>query len=126
MTHSIQTSWPNFTERELRCKCGCNRTNPNPEWVPFMDKIQKLREIIGEQLPVSSAYRCPDHPIEAKKAKAGHHSHAAIDLQVSYGLAHRVITEGLKLGFTGLGVSQKGSGRFIHFDLRTTPTVWSY
>jgi zinc D-Ala-D-Ala carboxypeptidase len=34
-----------------------------------------------------------------------------------------------KLGFTGIGVQQKGSGRFIHLDTMeggTRPTVWSY
>jgi hypothetical protein len=32
----------------------------------------------------------------------------------------------MHLGFTGIGVKQTGAGRFIHLDLRATPTVWSY
>jgi hypothetical protein len=35
----------------------------------------------------------------------------------------------MELGFTGIGVQQKGTGRFIHVDLtvgQNRPTVWSY
>ena len=34
--------------------------------------------------------------------------------------------DGWQVQKTGIGVQQKGAGRFIHLDLRSTPTVWSY
>jgi len=43
-----------------------------------------------------------------------------------------VLREALILGFTGIGINQKGTGRFLHLDLlpnlllHPRPTVWSY
>jgi len=37
-----------------------------------------------------------------------------------------VLRLAMHLQFTGIGVQQKGSGRFVHLDLRKEPTVWSY
>jgi hypothetical protein len=30
------------------------------------------------------------------------------------------------MGFKGIGVQQKGAGRFIHLDDREDPAIWSY
>jgi hypothetical protein len=38
----------------------------------------------------------------------------------------RFLRLALELGFTGIGVQQKGTGRFIHLDLRAVPAIWSY
>jgi len=116
----------NFTDDELRCKCGCGELNPHTVFIEFMAKVQTLRTQYGKPLGVTSAYRCPKHPIEAKKETAGQHSIAAIDLSVSRTDAHEVIRLAMLLGFTGLGVDQKGDSRLIHLDSRGVPTVWSY
>lgn len=92
----------------------------------FIEKVQALRTIYGKPLVLSSAYRCPEHPIEAKKAKAGQHSKGAVDIQVAYSAAHEVLRLAFAMGFTGIGVNQKGNARFIHLDMRPIPTVWSY
>jgi uncharacterized protein YcbK (DUF882 family) len=115
-----------FTDDELRCQCGCGKLNPDPRFSVFMDRVQVLREQYGKPLTVTSAYRCPKHPIEAKKAVAGQHTIAAIDLGVSRSDAHEILRLAFLLGFTGIGVNQKGNHRFIHLDDREVPTVWSY
>ena len=100
----------------------------------FMVRIEALREQLGFPFPVNSAYRCPDHPIEARKSKAGAHSTGqAIDIGVRGEKAHILLDAALQAGFTGIGINQKGSnGRFIHLDdienspERPRPTVWSY
>ncbi|KAB0285479.1 peptidase M15 [Vibrio fortis] len=119
--------WLNFTDDELRCSC-CGRLNPNPEFITLMDLVQKLRERLNVSLSVSSAYRCENHPVERKKKRAGMHNLAAIDLKVSYGKAWRVLEAAIDMGFTGIGINQKGDPkqRFIHLDLREVPRVWSY
>jgi zinc D-Ala-D-Ala carboxypeptidase len=96
----------------------------------FMAKLQKLRGTYGAPMKVTSGYRCPKHPIEVKKARPGAHAsgHAA-DVAVRGEEAHRLLKIALEVGFTGIGVQQKGEGRFIHLDdldndLR--PTIWSY
>ena len=119
------SDYPNFSAQEFHCShCGANEMNPE-----FMKRLQKARDIFGP-MRISSGYRCAKHPIEAKKARPGAHAsgHAA-DVPVRAEEAHRLLKIALEVGFTGIGVQQKGEGRFIHLDdldndLR--PTIWSY
>lgn len=121
--------YPNFSEREFRCKhTGLCDMHP-----VFMARLQKLRRRFGKPMTISSGYRHPTHPIEAKKAKPGAHaSGRACDIAVEGADALQVISLALELGFTGIGVQQKGGGRFIHLDDLphgggfSRPMVWSY
>jgi len=94
------------------------------------EEFNSLRNSYGKPMRVTSGYRCPKHPIEAKKPAPGAHaSGCACDIGVEGDDAHRLLKFAMILGFTGIGVQQKGSGRFIHLDTLTTgvrPTVWSY
>lgn len=86
---------------------------------------------------VNSAYRCPNHPIEAKKVAQGksvgaHASGRAVDIAIQGEDARELLKMALEHGFTGIGVQQKGSSRFLHFDDLlaedgfSRPTIWSY
>jgi hypothetical protein len=55
-----------------------------------------------------------------------HATGLAADVAATGTDAFEIVRLGLQLGFTGLGVQQKGTGRFIHLDIRKTPMVWSY
>ena len=118
-----------FSDKEMACQhCGATKTD-----AAFMDALDSLREAYGKPMIVSSGYRCPNHPIEAKKATPGAHaSGKAIDIAVSGADAVRLLYFALEFGFTGIGIQQKGSGRFIHLDICTAddglprPTIWSY
>ena len=120
-----------FEDYELRCShCGVEEMQPH-----FMEHIIVLRELLGFPFVVTSAYRCPDHPIEAAKEAPGVHTTGmAIDIQVSGSNAHRLLDAALRAGFSGIGVSQRGSHatRFLHLDKasnsegRPRPGVWSY
>jgi uncharacterized protein YcbK (DUF882 family) len=99
----------------------------------FIEKLTSLRADWGQPMIVTSAYRCKDHPIEAKKAKPGTHaSGRAVDVALSGRDAYKFLCAALGHGFTGIGVNQKGGSRFIHLDDLTSqegwtrPTVWSY
>ena len=118
-----------FTEEELVCR-HCNEVGMDDE---FMQKVDTLREKMGFSFPVNSAYRCKNHPIEARKAFPGAHaSGRAIDIGVAGEEAYKLIQGALEAGFTGIGVSQKGTTRFIHLDnlesknYRPRPHIWSY
>lgn len=118
-----------FTEEELECK-HCQAKGIDPM---FMKKVDALREKMGFSFPVTSAYRCKDHPIEARKAFPGAHaSGRAIDIGVSHERAYRLVQGAVEAGFSGIGVSQKGDVRFIHLDDledsegRPRPHIWSY
>jgi uncharacterized protein YcbK (DUF882 family) len=115
--------YPNFSEVEFRCR-HCGKAEMKPE---FLAKLQELRLAYGRPMNVSSGYRCPDHPIEKAKPEPGMHATGlAADVAVTGTDAFEIVRLGLQLGFTGLGVQQKGVGRFIHLDIRKTPMVWSY
>jgi uncharacterized protein YcbK (DUF882 family) len=118
--------YSNFKAEEFNCThCGKNEMKPE-----FMSKLQALRMRYGKPMRVTSGYRCAQHPIEAKKPAPGAHaSGCACDIGVEGAEAHALLKLALELGFTGIGVQQKGSGRFLHLDAMTTgprPTVWSY
>ena len=118
--------YPNFSAKEFDCShCGKNEMRAD-----FMERLQSLRNAYGKPMRITSGYRCPEHPIEAKKAKPGSHaSGCACDVGIDGPDAHQILSIALQLGFTGIGVQQKGSGRFIHLDTLTSglrPTVWSY
>jgi uncharacterized protein YcbK (DUF882 family) len=118
--------YQNFSAKEFACShCGKNEMKPE-----FMEKLQWLRRIYGKPMRVTSGYRCPQHPIEAKKAAPGAHaSGCACDIGVQSREAYDILRLAFELGFTGIGVQQKGSGRFIHLDTLEggpRPNVWSY
>ena len=124
-------SYKYFTEDELRCShCGINNMNKL-----FMQRITILREFLGFPFVVTSAYRCKNHPIEARKDSPGAHTTGqALDINVYGNNAHRLLDAALRAGFSGVGIAQKGehSIRFVHLDDlgnsddRPRPTVWSY
>jgi uncharacterized protein YcbK (DUF882 family) len=123
---SFNGRWKNFSDEELKCQ-HTGLLNPNPEFIELMDNIQKLRNKCGP-LTISSAYRHPTHPIEAAKDSPGMHSLAAVDIKCSGLSAMTVLEAAVRLEFSGIGIQQKGdyNSRFIHLDLRASPTLWSY
>lgn len=118
-----------FTEADWRCKhCGENHTDP-----AHMARVDELRRRVGFPLVLSSGYRCPDHnDAVSKTGRAGPHTKSASDLAVDRGRAYVVVREALAMGFTGVGIQQKGDGRFVHVDDlpdapgQPRPTIWSY
>ena len=115
-----------FHPDEFRCQhCGSEGIKSS-----FTEKLDAIREECGFPFLISSGYRCPEHPIEAKKEKPGAHStgHAA-DIAVTGEQAIRVLEIAIKHGIKRIGVNQKGGGRFIHLDTdpdRPSPAIWSY
>lgn len=118
--------YPNFSAKEFACShCGENEMKPE-----FMAKLQKLRTAYGKPMKITSGYRCAKHPIEAAKSAPGAHaSGCAADIGIQGAEAHTLLSLALQQGFTGIGVQQNGTGRFLHLDTLqapTRPTVWSY
>jgi len=118
--------YKNFTKAEFDCThCGANQMTP-----AFMSKLQALRMAYGKPMRITSGFRCPQHPIEAKKAQPGAHaSGCACDVGVDGQQAYELMKHAFALGFTGIGVNQKAGSRFIHLDTLEggpRPNVWSY
>lgn len=111
----------NFSYKELMCKCGCEQLELNTN---LLNKLQLLRDLCGFPLVITSCYRCSKHPEEAKKEHPGMHNKGiAVDIAKPQGeKAYTILKLAIQLGFTGIGVSN----RFIHLDLRDSPSVWGY
>lgn len=135
-------NYPNFSEHEFKCSC-CGETRMSED---FIERLQDLRDRLPAiKFVITSGYRCPNHPAEQARAQEGrigsHTTGRACDLLVQGADAYAVIRTATGMGFTGLGVAQKGAtGRFIHLDTLTDtdyndhhnkrtfprPMVWSY
>jgi uncharacterized protein YcbK (DUF882 family) len=97
--------------------------------------LDDMREQAGFKYPIRSGYRCPEHNerVSSTGLTGPHTTGKAVDIGVRGQEAHEVVRLAFELGFSGIGVSQKGNmhKRFIHIDMLNTPgrfrpTVWSY
>lgn len=118
---------PFFKQTEFQCS-HCGKCEMNEQ---MMDRLFKLRLKWNRPMIFTSAYRCAQHPIETKKPRPGAHSHGrAVDIRTQGRDAYELIRDAMELGFTGIGVNQKGLGHFIHLDdmpaAPNRPTFWSY
>lgn len=103
----------------------CQHTGENRMDSDFLERLDALRAACGFPFRITSGYRSPLHPIEAKKKAPGTHAQGiAADIAVDNGTQRRtLVEEALKLGFSGVGVARG----FIHVDTReTTPVLWLY
>jgi len=120
------TDWQYFSDEELACRCGECDGEMKPS---FMVRLIEMREFLGFPFPITSAYRCEAHNKAVGGAKDSYHTQGrAVDIAVSHDQAWQVIVAAKKFGFRGIGVSQKGTKRFIHLDNRQQGqmTLFSY
>lgn len=116
-----------FSNDELRCK-HCDEY--------FFDdqtkaRLNQLRHELGFPLIINSGYRCEYHNNQIGATQT-HASGQAVDIRIRGDKALLLIAKAVEIGFTGIGVKQKGAGRFIHLDTlsegkgRPRPHIWSY
>ena len=111
-----------FTESEFN---EFEKMNPK-----LLEKLDQLREAYGYPIKLTSTYRSPDHPIEAKKTKPGEHAYgAAVDIACVGGEAtFKLVKAAIEVGFTRIGVSRKNN--FVHvgvgYDGAPPITIWTY
>ena len=122
-----------FKQYELECHCGCGGNEITRE---FLDLLEDLRAWYGKPIGLSSAFRCPTHnnAVSSTGSTGPHTTGQAVDILV-FGFDAKCLLKGaLSLGFSGIGINQKGNrgGRFIHLDTlsepghKPRPWLWSY
>ena len=117
-----------FDDVELQCPC-CGRNDVTEE---FLERLEALRDLMGLPLYVSSGYRCPlyNDGISNTGLNGPHTTGQAADIIISYHHAFKLAKYAFELGFTGIGINQRGTpqDRFIHLDtLRANrPRIWTY
>ena len=124
--------WANFSPREM----ACSHTGQVFLRKPSMDRLQAVRNAYGKPMVITSAYRSPTHPIEArKKTKSGAHTTGqAFDVLCSGENAFHIARIAFAHSFTGIGVNQINDHdqRFLHLDDapsipgRPRPFLWGY
>ena len=96
----------------------------------LLEMLDDLREAYGYPITLTSTYRSPQHPIEARKSKPGEHTYgAAVDiLSDSGGKTFRLVKAAIEVGFTRIGISRKKG--FIHLGIgypgAPEKTIWTY
>ena len=124
-------STKHFSEKELKCRCGCDYSGMSVE---FMDKLEKIRidKQWNKPMRLSSAFRCKAYNrVVSSTGETGPHTTSrAVDCLVSGGDTATLTMLAVKHGMTGIGWSQKGEhgSRFLHLDdlEENRPASWSY
>tara|TARA_R110000787_G_scaffold31886_8_gene84427 strand:+ start:2488 stop:2913 length:426 start_codon:yes stop_codon:yes gene_type:complete len=122
-----QDRWPNFNPFGYDRAMVCSHTGKffiDPE---FMDDVQSIRDELNRSMTVTSFYRDPTHPVEAKKAKPGAHPRGkAIDIACTTGeQIYDLVELAYKFGMTGIGASNKAGSKFVHMD-QVQPQEYSH
>ena len=127
------TDWSkvkHFRAEEMACRCGCGG-NVQPGLIYRLDE---LRTAYGKPLLVTSGFRCSEwnQKVSTSGATGPHTTGLAADIGISGRDAVLLLQLALNAGFSGIGIQQKGGGRFIHLDLipdsfnAKRPWIWSY
>lgn len=103
-----------FEAYEFICKCGCGKSVTDKDLVT---KLEKLRELLGEPIYVTSGYRCPNHSVSVGGyATDAHTVGIAADIQVPNYSVEDIAEAAEKAGFTGIGLMDNA----VHVDVRNT------
>jgi len=96
----------------------------------LLSMLDDLREAYGYPIKLTSTYRSPDHPIEAKKKAPGEHAYgAAVDIACVGGEAtFKLVKAAIEVGFTRIGVSRKNNFVHVGIGYPDAPpiTLWTY
>lgn len=116
--------YPNFSKEEFDCK----HTGTNEMKHEFMRVLQAIRDEYGP-MKVTSGFRHPTHPVEARKKHAnGEHTKGmCADVACNSGAErYRLVTLALKHGITRIGIAKT----FVHLGLGApglpNNVIWEY
>ena len=92
------------------------------------DFLVKLEGTIGKELVVTSGYRSPEHPIEAKKSSPGEHTTGlAVDVAAIGGPAvFEIVEAAIDLGCKRIGISRKSNFIHLGLDKSRVTSIWTY
>ena len=107
-----------FAVKEMTCKCGCGKVMFDPT---LRDKLDKLRELVGKPVYISSGYRCPEHNAYIGGVHNSYHTKGiAADIYVKDMTSKELARMAEKVGFDGIGLYKS----FVHVDVRGYKARW--
>ena len=94
----------------------------------MIEFVKKLENKLGYELIITSGYRSPEHPIEARKAKPGEHSTGlAADVAAIGGTpTFNLVAAAIELGCKRIGVSRKNNFVHLGLDSSRVTSIWTY
>jgi uncharacterized protein YcbK (DUF882 family) len=117
--------YANFSKAEFDCK----HTGLNEMQHEFMMVLQKIRDVYGQPMKVTSGYRHPTHPVEARKQRSdGEHTQGmCADIACNNGSdRYKLVTIALANGITRIGIAKT----FLHLGIggENLPNhvIWEY
>lgn len=111
-----------FTDKELACPC-CGVSKMSKE---FVNKLDKVREKIGQPMMVNSGYRCAKHNQQIGGVNNSPHvAGVAVDIKIKDNhYAREILDSAVELGFIGIELCDK----HIHLDdmqRKSGKVVWA-
>lgn len=116
------------TDPKLLCTCGHHNCDQRSISQEHLDRIQKVRDIVGHALQLTSGGRCPYHPDEVHRdTPADHQKQQGGDVKVNGATRGNVVKAGIKAGCNAIGVAKT----FVHLGYRPELpeghlTMWTY
>ncbi len=119
---SIMVEMKYFKMSEFACPC-CGKADMDPR---FLETLDKLRELYGYPISISSGYRCAAHNAKVEGKTDSQHLHGkAADIrtgEIGGERRYRLLKLAMEL-FEGIGVGKN----LIHVDNRAIPvSAWGY
>lgn len=111
----------NFTYKEFECHCGKCQSQPHD--TELSEKLQKMRDILGVPIIITSPYRCPARNAATPGAASDsyHMKGMAADIIVNDVNVSEICALAESVGFTGIGMYDGG---YVHVDTRPTKYFW--
>lgn len=117
--------YPNFKEDEFRCRhTGLVAMQP-----AFLEVLQRIRTELRRPMIVTSGYRHPTHPVEARKTHSnGEHTQGACaDIACNTGtMRFELVRLAMKHGIVRIGIHKT----FLHLGIGgrnlPAPVIWEY
>jgi uncharacterized protein YcbK (DUF882 family) len=111
-----------FSRSEFDCKCGCGR---NGIKMALVEKLEKVRQMLGKRMVVTSGYRCLKHNGNVGSTTSSHVKGLAADIACSDSSARDELVGFLRTEFNRMGIAKD----FIHVDVdehKASPVLWVY
>ena len=122
----------NFSRLEVQCPCGCGANLINPFLV---EKLQKVRNIIGTSIIITSGVRCEFCNTSIKTSMNSSHipdEHGignAVDIACTNSKDRYELVELAQKFFKRIGISGGSYGGFVHLDVdrsKIQEVMWLY
>lgn len=103
------------TDPKLLCTCGHHHCDERSVSQEHLNRVQRVREIVGHPLSVTSGGRCPHHPDEIHRTTpADHQKQQGTDVGVDGSTRGNVVQAGIVVGCNAIGIAKT----FVHLGHR--------